>query len=229
MPTKTTRKSASGPAQKRRPQSAATPKTVERDGTPGLNRHFKLDRALVELVRVRATAEGFSIAEVLRQGMRAALEESNASADPLTMPTEAIPTLRRVWESGDNKMINAYFAALYNNGWTVQKIADSLVASGAVHAMSRQAVHQRIKRADDEVPDGMPDVPEAGPRRKLMGPAADKPSPDELWEFTFRIDRDLYERFREHVKRHGALTSSYLEALLRQYCDGDLVLVREDD
>lgn len=242
MATTTTKKAATKTAATKRTtkRAAAKPKPkpqrrpVTLNGKPASNRHFLLDTALYQSAVSRCQEDGVAISDVLRHGIEVYSADAPRARDlkPAldVLPKNALKDLKEVWTSGDSERATHYVAALHRSGWTVQAIANSLVESGAVSKMSRQAISLRALKAPEELRDDLPEVPTLGPRRAIVaankGQKGEYKAPktkarDRAHDLSFRIADDDYARATRRAKHEGAMMSGVLDNILASYLAGE--------
>lgn len=236
MATSTTTKPAAKKvaAKKKAAAKKPVPRAVTLNGKPAKNRHFLLDRSLYQQAADRCREDGIAISDVLRHGIEVygahAPKERDVRPALNVLPSKSLRDLKAVWASGDSELASHYLAALHRAGWTTQSIADSLVASGAVDRMTRQAVSLRTSKAPDELRADLPEVPELGPRRAIVsarkgrkGPflPSEKKTRDASHDLSFRVADEDYAAAARRAKHEGAMMSGVLDEVLRSYTSGE--------
>lgn len=194
------------------------------DGKAAIYPHFIFPQDLYEAANEKAKAEGLRIGDVLREGVIEYGQGATAAARAFTgkippLPRLGVYGLKRVWESGDQQRINSYMARLYEQGWPLRSIADGMVATGLVDSFTRQAVSLRVNKAPATLPDGLPDVPETGPRRYETLPD------DGGHDLSFRVSAEDYDLANRRATYEAAMMTSVLEDLLRRYVAGTFEVV----
>lgn len=232
---KTTSKAkAAGPAKgKAAAASRPKPRPVVLNGQPAKNRHFLLDKALLKQATAKCRKDGLVISDVLRHGLTVysadAPPEGEVQSALDLLPEETMGDLKDVWLSGDSDKATHYVAALHRAGWPTRAIADSLVASGAVEKMSRQAVSLRVVKAPEELREDLPAVPDLGPRRAIVSARkgkkgeykpAKKKARDKAHDVGFRVEDTVYADASRRAKAEGAMMSGVLDEVLYAYLDG---------
>lgn len=234
MPSTSTKAAPSAKERTAKAKVKPEPRPVMLNGKPAKTRHFLLDRSLHRQASKQTLKDGLVISDVLRYGLSqyaASSPMSGKSEAPLTvLPKEAQSDLKALWLSGDSERITHYLAALSRGGWTNQAIADSLIASGAVDKMTRQAVNLRVVKAPEELRDDLPEVPERGPRRSLVSPrkgvkgkfeGAKKKTRSNSHDLSFRVTDEEYEVASKRAKYEGAMMSGVLDNILLDYVNGE--------
>lgn len=230
----TTTKSGAKKAPAKRSKRPASP--VVLDGEPAKNRHFLLERVLVDAAAEKAIEDSLdgdykiSVSEVLRFGIRE-YGRSGGTIDVNTpdamvhLPPRGLKVLKAVWDTakrnGSSDTINQYLAALHRGGWTTRAIADSLVAAGCAEKMTRQAVSLRILKAPEELSPDLPPVPALGPRRMIVSSKKISKSREHVRDIAFRVKDSDYELAQIRAKSEGAMMSSVLDNVLLGYTNGE--------
>lgn len=208
-------------------------RAVTLNGKPASNRHFLLDIGLYQSAMSRCQEDGVAISDVLRHGIALygaqAPKASRMKPALDVLPKKSLRELKAVWTSGDSEKATHFVAALHRSGWTVQAIADSLVESGAVAKMSRQAVSLRALKAPEELRDDLPEVPPLGPRRTIVaankGQKGEYKAPknkarDRAHDLSFRVIDEDYAKASRRAKHEGAMMSGVLDSVLESYLSG---------
>ena len=186
------------------------------------NRHFILDKHILGPAREKAREEGVGPAEVLRAAIR---DYARGTTDEMLtsnlredrdLPEETVEHIRRVWQSGDQHLINGYFSALVTAGWRGPAIAKGLIATGLVGStFSRQAMSLRLKKAPNPLPSGLPAVPRRGLRRLVPLHR------DSAHDFSFQVADADYEKALHRAHYEDADIPSVLEEYLTNYLAGE--------
>lgn len=214
-----------------------TPRVVTLNGKPAKNRHFLLDKTLVQQAGERCREDGIAVSDVLRHGIEVygahAPNERDVRPAMNVLPAKSLKDLKRVWVSGDSERASHYLAALHRAGWTTQSIADSLVAAGAAERMTRQAVSLRTSKAPDDLRADLPEVPELGPRRAIVSPRKGEVAPfppkpksgERAHDMSFRVADEDYAAAARRAKHEGAMMSAVLDEVLASYLSGEYDVV----
>lgn len=215
-----------------------SPSQVMLNGESAKNRHFHVDRTLYDQTMDRCEDEGINISDVMRLGLDLYGQKAPA-ADAVTdgppvLPRTALNFLKKTYRAGDAEMVNQFLAACHRQGWTVQSLADSMVASGVVDKFSRQAVSLRILKAPDELSEDLPNVPGQGPRRVTLSPRRGKTKDQfaaagkkakrhrvvSTYDLAFRITDSSYEPAARRAKHENAMMSRVLDEIMENYLSG---------
>lgn len=233
---------ATRPASKKAaPRKTAAPKrTLTLNGRPAKNPHFPVDVDIFGAADARASDEGLGVPAVLRAALHSySLGAPKAGARPAArvFPADDLKTLRSLWDSREGegaRVLNEYLTAARQVGWPLEGLAQSLVASGAVEKMSRQAILQRVQRAGDEIGEDVPTPPGIGARTvrdTVKDPnAVEKKSAKkvEVRDLCFRVDAEEYDAAVRRVKSEGGSITGWVEKTLFAYANHEFDVVVED-
>lgn len=215
-----------------------SPSKVMLHGEAAKNRHFRVDRELFEATVDRCEENGTNISDVMRLGIDLYGKKApapEAVSDGLqVLPRASLAFLKKSFTAGESAVAYEFLAACHRQGWTLQSLANSLVAAGVVKSISRQAVSLRLLKVPEELSDDLPRVPELGPRRVMTSPRKGKTADQfaasskkakrmhaaSTYDLAFRVADSAYEPAARRAKHEHAMMARVLDEIMKEYLSG---------
>lgn len=193
--------------------------------------HHRVDARLYAKASKKADKEGTSMSQVGATGLAQiasslssreqreflAAEKEGVLASNRSMqelPKRVSTTLQRMRTNRD-PLLSPYLAALHQAGWSLGVLCEPL-------GVSRQAVHDRVKKVD---PDAVATLPLPSVPKPAWRMAAPGEAPaDGLRDWPVWVDRDVYSVVAQHARRQGTPMRLVMEGILRDYLEGKVII-----
>ena len=194
--------------------------------------HHRVDADLYEKAKVKAEAKGISMSQIAEAGIQAYVESvptgkaryfaaaarKTGLREPntvMTLPTSAANRIVRMYNQREPEL-SEYLMMLVDAGWSLAALAEPL-------GISRQGVHDRVRKARLRAEAFPPDKPLDLPVPEAPFPVKQQtPTAREVVDWPVWVDRDLYAVASKHARQTGMSMRVLMEQILTDYIKGKL-------